>query len=447
MYNGTLAIAGECMATRPFANHKEPEFLGLLDILRQADTAYCHLEMNLIPKDEGYPGRAFAVSALRADPVIAEELRWAGIDIVSAAYNHSLDWGIPGVTGTIGSLDNAGIVHAGLGRSLEEARAPRYFESAAGRVAIIAMASGQHPYDAASPANPPIPGRPGVNALRVNQKYYVDAQAFDELKSIWGKLGIGMRPRFWMQLEDDEMCISFGDHGGGGSASFIFKKSDHFKVENTADDFDLEGNLRMVREARRQADLVVVCHHAAINDGERGEKPASLVPPLARELMDAGADVFIGHGWHRQLGVDIYKGKPIFYGTGNFFAQSQFLEKVPSDTYEGHGFGLRDLRTLTSADWHDAREGRMAHWRAQPWGILSTLGFKDGAVSEIRLHPFSMGYDTKGNPTRMTGTRMEGRPMLISGDEARTVIGEMARLCNNFGTKVEERDGVGIISL
>ena len=46
--------------------------------------------MNLLEKGS-YPGRAFSKTALQADPVIARELPWAGIDLVSCAFNHALD--------------------------------------------------------------------------------------------------------------------------------------------------------------------------------------------------------------------------------------------------------------------------------------------------------------------------------------------------------------------
>jgi poly-gamma-glutamate capsule biosynthesis protein CapA/YwtB (metallophosphatase superfamily) len=155
MYNGSLAIAGEFMCNRPFSMRDEPEFLELIKVLREADTTYCHLEINIFEKG-GYPGRPFAVSAMQADPVIANEMKWAGIDLVSCAFNHALDWGLPGMLGTIETLDKAGIVHAGTGNNLEEAREPAYFESKAGRVAVVSISSGHHPYDSASPVKAPV---------------------------------------------------------------------------------------------------------------------------------------------------------------------------------------------------------------------------------------------------------------------------------------------------
>lgn len=447
MYDGTLVVAGETMCTRPFLNRTEPEFLDLLKILQSADTTYAHLEMNFMKPGVGRPGRAIAVSALRADPQIAQELKQAGVDMVSCAYNHVLDWGMASLEGTMEAVDAAGLTRSGIGHSLEEARAPGYFESRAGRVAIISIGSGQHPNDSAGATKAPVAGRPGVNPLRIAQKFQVTADDIAAMNSIWKGLGIPIKPRFNMRLEDGEVCYSLGDHGGGASTSFIFKEGPQYDVITIPDENDVEGNIRAVNDARRQADLVIVAHHAAINDGIRGEKPARVVPPFAKACLDAGADIFIGHGWHRQLGVELYNGKPIFYGTGNFFAQSQYLTEFPADVYEGFGFTGANLQNAVTADLHDAREANMAHWKAQPWGVLSSLRYEQGKMKEIILHPYSLGYDFSGKPVRTTADRVEGRPTLVYGDEAHKIIGEFARLSAQYGTTVQVRDDVGVITL
>lgn len=447
MYNGTLAVAGECMCTRPFSNNKEPEFLNLFKILREADTAYCHMEMNLIDKNEGYPGRAYAVSGLKADPVIGKELKDAGVDIVSTAYNHALDWGVAGLQNHIANLDRSGLVHAGIGHCLEEAREPAYFESSAGRVALISISTGHHPYDNAGITKAPNRGRPGVNPLRIVQKYVVEQSDLDNMVALWKKMGLSMRPRFFSKPDDGDVTFNMGDHGGGNSATFIFRPGDKPEVITIVDPVDLDDNLRMIRDARRQADLVIVCHHAAVNDGARGDAPAKMVPPFAKSCIDAGADVFIGHGWHRQLGIELYNDKPIFYGTGNFFAQSQFLQRFPGDTYEGHGLDITELARLTPADLHDKREGHMAHWAAQPWGLVASLDIQAGAVKGLKLHPFMLSCDGDKKPTRLTGTRLDGRPLLASGKDAETVIGHVSDLSKRYGTKIDFQNGLGVVKL
>ena len=176
-----------------------------------------------------------------------------------------------------------------------------------------------------------------------------------------------------------------------------------------------------------------------------------ICPPFAKQCIDAGADVFIGHGWHRQLGIEIYKGKPILYGTGNFFAQSQFMQRIPADTYEGHGFNLDDLAKLMPADLHDRREGGMGHWTAQPGGVIAVLGMEGGKFQDMKLHPFSLGYDYgtagKNGIKRETGIRMEGRPMLTYGENAEKIITHVAKLSEKFNTRIEYKDGIGVLKI
>jgi poly-gamma-glutamate synthesis protein (capsule biosynthesis protein) len=408
------------------------------------------MEMNIFGKGSGYAGRPYAVSALQADPVIANELKWAGIDLVSCAYNHGLDWGLAGLLGTIENLDRVGIVHAGTGNNLEEAREPAYFESRGGRVAIISMSSGHHPYDSASPCKSAVRGRPGVNPLRVVQKYVVDKDSIEKLKEIWAKIGLATKRPLFAQEEEGDTYFTSGDQGGG-APTLIFRAGDEPGVLSYVNHWDLEGNLRAIRDAKRQADLVLVAHHAAINDGARGEKPSRVVPALAKQCIDAGADVFIGHGWHRQLGIEIYKNRPIFYGTGNFFAQSQFLQRFPYDAYEGHAFSPNEISILTPADLHDARENHMGHWKQQPGGVVAVLDVDGENLSDVKLYPFTLGYDygvvSKSEHVREVGTRMDGRPILADQENGERIIGHVKQLSEAFNTCIEYKDGMGIIKI
>jgi poly-gamma-glutamate capsule biosynthesis protein CapA/YwtB (metallophosphatase superfamily) len=451
MYQGSLAIAGECMCTRPFSMHEEPEFLDLIKILRGADTTYCHMEMNIFEKGSSYPGRPVAPSALQADPIIADELKWAGIDLVSSAYNHTLDWGLPGVLGTNDNLDRVGIVHAGTGNNLEEAREPAYFESKAGRVAIISMSSGHHPYDSAGAVKSPVRGRPGVNPLRVTQKYVITPEKLTKLQEIWSELGLSITRPFTVAAEEGDNFLVAGDFGGGNAATMIFRIGDKAEVQSFLNKWDLEANLRAIRDARRQADLVIVAHHAAVNEGKRGYTPCKFVPPLAKECIEAGADVFVGHGWHRQLGIELYRGKPIFYGTGNFFAQSQFLQRFPADVYEAFGFNLDDLAKLSPSDLHENREKHMPHWAEEPGGVITTLDIEDGKVKGLTLYPYSMGYDFgtggKTGQVRKAGARMDGRPVLTYGEDAKTIIDYVTKLSAQYNTCIEYQDGIGVIAI
>ena len=57
--------------------------------------------------------------------------------------------------------------------------------------------------------------------------------------------------------------------------------------------------------------------------------PADFLVTFARAMVDAGADIFVGHGPHVLRGVEIYKGKPILYSLGDFIFQNETLLRLP----------------------------------------------------------------------------------------------------------------------
>jgi poly-gamma-glutamate capsule biosynthesis protein CapA/YwtB (metallophosphatase superfamily) len=54
---------------------------------------------------------------------------------------------------------------------------------------------------------------------------------------------------------------------------------------------------------------------------------------LAHALMDAGADLVVGNHAHWPKGVEVYKGKPIFYGTGNFLFDQSWSEDTSTGIF------------------------------------------------------------------------------------------------------------------
>ncbi len=105
-----------------FSMHKEPEFLKIKEKLDSADFCYGHLEMLFGDFNTAVPGRMkTGGSHLLADPVMAKEMRWLGIDVVSLCHNHGGDFGAAVALQTRDIVREAGIVGAGVGESLEEA--------------------------------------------------------------------------------------------------------------------------------------------------------------------------------------------------------------------------------------------------------------------------------------------------------------------------------------
>jgi poly-gamma-glutamate capsule biosynthesis protein CapA/YwtB (metallophosphatase superfamily) len=449
-----VAIAGEAMASRPFSMHDEPDFLAMLKLLRESDATYAHLEASLgyIEEIEWAAKGEHTGSFFMVDPQIADDLKWAGVDIISNAFNHSGDFGPSGVLSTRRHCKRAGLVCAGTGKDLEEARAPGYLETKKGRVALVSITSGNRPEDWASLPKGGTRGRPGVNPLRVSMKYIVDHDAAEQLKEIGRKLNIlktKAKSLGGLGFEEGEFGLGSAQSGG---ATNIFIEGDRFEVTTVAYEKDLERNCRAVDEAMQMADLVMVGHHCNLSEGPRGDYPPKFMRVVAKALIDAGADIYIGHGWHKTLGIEIYKNRPIFYGIGNFFAQNEFLGNVPYDSYEAWGHDVDRLPTLNPASFplHPGGPESTETWWSSAVVVLDMEGHK---LTGMKLYPVEMGREVSPEVKirRRTGSGphafTEGRPLMADRENGDRILKRIKRLSAEYGTKIEIENGIGVLKL
>jgi poly-gamma-glutamate synthesis protein (capsule biosynthesis protein) len=446
----SVSLAGECMVTRRFSSGVEPEFLKVVEGLRSADLTYAHVETNFGDYSEvGAPARSGSLgSYFLTDPRAAADLRWAGVDITSLANNHSFDFGAPGVLSTRRHCDNAGIAHAGTGRDLEEAREPAYLETPRGRVALVSVSSGNSAHEWATPPKATLPGRAGVNPLRSTMSYVVPEESARQLKDIWAGLGIPLtRGGGLAQHTGPEFQLPMPGSTWGANK---FVTGDHFEIVSELNRFDLAGNLRSVGEAATMADLVLVAHHFSNSEGTRGDTPPSFVQKFARACIDEGADIYVGHGWHKTLGIEIYKGKPIVYGIGNFFAQSEFARRVPFDGYESWGHDIERLGVLTPAT-HPLHPGYSAHSATWWNSAVLDVRMEDGELRELRLNPVELGREVGGDhrlrrPVGSTDRPLtDGRPFVASGEDAELILQRYRDLSADLGTTVEITGDTAVI--
>jgi poly-gamma-glutamate capsule biosynthesis protein CapA/YwtB (metallophosphatase superfamily) len=451
-----VAIAGECMLSRTFAMHSEPEFLKIREIMHGADVTYAHLEMNFGDfSTTGWPARGDWVgSYMLADPAIAKDLRWLGIDVMSLANNHSYDFGAPGLLETIKHCREAGITCSGTGRDLEEAREPGYWEGAAGRVAVVSTTSGNGPHEWANLPKGTIPARPGVNPLRVRTRYRLPAEDAEKLRRIGRELdvlrmkGNSVEGGTVVGMNEGEFRIVMpGDQSSRGSG--VFCEGEEFGIETECNKRDFEGNLRSIKEGRNMADFVMVAHHFNISEGPRGDVPTAFAREFAHAAIDSGADVYYGHGWHKTLGIEIYKGKPIFYGLGNFFAQSQFIRRVPFDSYETWEHDMNQLSTLNPSDepLHPGLDRPSETWWSS--ALIEAEFNSDGHVQSMTLYPVEMGREVSMDVKVTHGTghgrtkHAEGRPRIATGQNARRILERLRDLSEQYGTVIEIDGDVG----
>ena len=184
----TIALTGDSMPSRGLSKYTEERYLSLRKIIHEADAAFTNLEASVHKWDEGYPSISQG-TYMTTEPWLLEELKWMGINLVSSANNHIFDYGEGGLIATIEHLAKAGLVQAGSGMNLAEASAPAYLDTGRGRVALVAATATFHSWSRAGEQRPDMRGRPGINPLRYNITYGLDAKSFDDLKSVHDSLG------------------------------------------------------------------------------------------------------------------------------------------------------------------------------------------------------------------------------------------------------------------
>jgi poly-gamma-glutamate synthesis protein (capsule biosynthesis protein) len=153
-----LALAGDTMLGRGVAERIEAEGPNslfapeLVAAVHEADLCVLNLECCISERGAPAHGKVFH---FRAPATSAEALVGLGVDCVTLANNHALDFGATALLDTFAHLESAGIQWVGAGADLDEARAPAVLEAGGYRLGVIAAAD--HPADYAA-----APGRPGV---------------------------------------------------------------------------------------------------------------------------------------------------------------------------------------------------------------------------------------------------------------------------------------------
>ena len=247
----TAAAVGDLIISRPLSQHAAslPAFAKVLEVLRGADATFGNLETTI------FDPRSFTGSPYSWDgdwtnaslPAVAGDLKAMGFDLVGRANNHSLDWGLEGMRETARWLDAAGIPHAGTGDSHAAARAPAYFESPAGRIAVVSFASTFRPTSESMPAAPTAPGRPGLSALHVEETLLAPRAAIKAMAQVQCALhGVNCK-------DAPKEGSLFGTR---------YREASRISREHEMDPEDLGEIYAAIRAAQLNADFVIAAIHA-----------------------------------------------------------------------------------------------------------------------------------------------------------------------------------------
>jgi poly-gamma-glutamate capsule biosynthesis protein CapA/YwtB (metallophosphatase superfamily) len=362
----TVTLTGQSMIRSDIRSTAPAAVPVISSLVKGADVVFTNFEGTVA--EPGQPNETTPAQGPRflAPPGAMDALKALGFNLIDTSNNHSSDLMVPGFLNTLKEADRVGLVHAGTGRTLDEATAPAYLKTPHGSVALVAIASGLVAKGAAATAT-----QPGVNELRV---------------------GPGNVPN-----EEDTKRI-----------------------------------LQSIRDASKKADLVMVYEHNHVFDKPFGEifteglpdrlKPAPWLTKWVHAEIDAGADLIVMHGAPILHGIEIYKGKPIFYDLGNFIFNAPLT-----------------MWTLQEP----------MNWES----VVPTLEFRGRNVQAIRLKPIVMNFIGEGQPeahdpylnNQFLDTR--GLPGPAKAQQAKDILERVAELSRPFGATIEVKGDTAEVKL
>ena len=363
----TLTLTGQSMI-RSDLRATAPDAVPRIQALLHGDVVFTNFEGTIAAAGQTVTGggRGFLAPAEALDA-----LQTLGFNLLSLSNNHAYDLKELGIDNTLREVERRRIVHAGIGATLAEAAAPSYLHVGNVTVALVASASGLIAPGGAARAD----GR-GVNELRVMAGSVVNEASAD----------LPDAPR------------------------------------NAPNPEDAARILRAIRDAKARADLVVVYQHNHVF-GNRSfntifaEGLAERLEPNAwlrdwtHAEVEAGADVVVMHGAPLLHGVEIFRGKPIFYCLGNF------IYNVPP------------------AVWYISEP---MSWES----VVAHLEFKDQTLRSVTLRPIALNYVGKGEAdvqsqyTSNEFLHTRGLPSAATGAQARYILERLRDYSNVFGTRI-----------
>ncbi|RWA59785.1 MAG: CapA family protein [Mesorhizobium sp.] len=418
----TMVAVGDLIVSRALTKGQHPGFEDIVKILRDADVTFGNMEMNIfdIRSFKGSPQAEYGGAYHISTPELAPDLRAIGFNILSRANNHTLDWGLEGMRETTRILDESGLVHAGVGENLAQAGAARFLETARGRVALLSFAATFEPMARACDPAGEAPGRPGLNPLRLTESIVVPPEMLENLRQVRDALP-GDRPG----LEDSARLALAGA---------TFKVGDKAGYSYEPNPRDVADILRNVRRGKQFADFCIVTNHGH-EPGNWSQEPPDYEQSFARKTIDAGADACIGHGPHQLRGIEIYKGRPIFYSLGNFM-MDDIRTPVGADMFAKYG---KKPQANTDAE---VTVAEMARGFSDPVfyeSVITVSRFEQNQLAELRLYPIELGYAKR--------FANRGIPRLVTGQQAKAILERLQKLSEPFGTEIGIDNDIGVIKL
>ncbi len=323
----------------------------------QGDARFFNLETTLNYEGECFASQFSGGTYVRTNPEMYYDMLRYGFNMTTANNNHAFDFSFEGFLKTMETLNESGIVHAGIGNNLHQASAPAYLETPNGRIALISVSTSFSAPMMAGEQARRVAGRPGINGLRITRKVIVPKAEFEALCRVGDLSGINCakmitRAEGYYPPLADGVC-EIGDQ--------VFLLGEDYGVHYDINKKDIERLKASIHEAEMSADYVIVSVHTHQIEGMDKTAVPQFFKQLMHEIVDFGADAVIGHGPHLLRAIEVYKEKPIFYSLGDFVIQLYDVAFAPEDFYAKEGMTSDDsVMELLKKRSQDFTRGLMA---------------------------------------------------------------------------------------
>jgi hypothetical protein len=270
----TLVAVGDVCSSARGRSQKTFELCG--SMLKEAAITFGQLECNLSNRGirQLYTG---AAGKRPNNPSGAKELSDAGFNIFSFASEHTMEWSEDAMLDTINVITENNMSVIGAGKSIKEARKPAIIDCKGTKIGFLAYCSVvPRGHEAGE-------DKAGLAPIRATTFYApVDSQQ-------------GMVARIHTKANTDDLAAMVED----------------------------------IRKLRASVDVLVVSMHWGVHFVP--SVIAMYQYEVGHAAIDAGADIIIGHHPHLLKGIEVYKGKAIFFSLGNF-STSLTLSELKNDT-------------------------------------------------------------------------------------------------------------------
>ncbi len=363
-----ITAVGDMIFNQPITQLPDPDRAGLFRIMQEADIAYGNMEFSLNDR----PDLQRPFYNFRAPRDFRWEVARTGINLVSQANNHALDFGPEGLKECLQALDQTNITHAGAGATLAEAHAPGRTELA-GHKTSVALLSYMRYWTAKYRSKDP-----NAPALATIDPAVILVAKGGKAEKVEGPLESDVKA-----MEDDIIL------------------------------------------ARRRADLLLVSLHNHDVTHHRAYGIQDQTPPndeiMFHRAIETGADMVLGTGPHVLRGIEIYKGRPIFYSLGDFIYQYRTPDKIPVDLIHQRDTEMPVVPGQSIWDRRDSRETMET--------VMVRMTLNQGKLTRVQLLPVTV--DDEGP--------LYGVPRLAGTKRSAEIITLLQKLSAPYGTKIESK--------